>query len=563
MGVFFKRVIAILKYYIPLQAMGLIFSILLAISEIASPMVSKYCIDEVIPGNSMEKLYLGIGVFVIVCTMQPILGYLCGMIFLRLKEKISLNLKNQVFSKIVHAPINFYDKTYEGHIISRILNDGNAAASFLSSFMTGFLQNLILLIMIIAAMLYLSVKITVIVLTFFIIYYIIYYLVSRRFRNLSMILQKNYDMECTAITQTINSIDTLKSYMLEEEKISHYNELLKKCYKDNIKIGTLSMLVNNLTSIVRIISLSLIYGIGSISVMKGESSVGDIIAIGLYFQMFTGPFMGLLQNATNIQKNIPIFDRLYEYLNMKTEKLDQEEGGRLEGDIILDNISFSYEKDSYALKNINMKIKSRTITAITGTSGSGKSSLIKIIAGFYNNFTGQIIFSGRNMKEMCLKDIRRNIGYVSQNVELFNISLKDNIRCGDKKVSDKDIINICRRLQIHDKIISLPKGYESIVNERINLSGGEIQRIGIARALIKKPSILILDEPTASLDTDNEAAVAEILQEIKKECTVIVVSHRHSTIEMADKVITLHKGEVYEEKPFYENLSKDHVEAII
>ncbi len=218
---------------------------------------------------------------------------------------------------------------------------------------------------------------------------------------------------------------------------------------------------------------------------------------------------------------------------------------------------------SYALKNINMKIKSRTITAITGTSGSGKSSLIKIIAGFYNNFTGQIIFSGRNMKEMCLKDIRRNIGYVSQNVELFNISLKDNIRCGDKKVSDKDIINICRRLQIHDKIISLPKGYESIVNERINLSGGEIQRIGIARALIKKPSILILDEPTASLDTDNEAAVAEILQEIKKECTVIVVSHRHSTIEMADKVITLHKGEVYEEKPFYENLSKDHVEAII
>ena len=299
--------------------------------------------------------------------------------------------------------------------------------------MTGFLQNLILLIMIIAAMLYLSVKITVIVLTFFIIYYIIYYLVSRRFRNLSMILQKNYDMECTAITQTINSIDTLKSYMLEEEKISHYNELLKKCYKDNIKIGTLSMLVNNLTSIVRIISLSLIYGIGSISVMKGESSVGDIIAIGLYFQMFTGPFMGLLQNATNIQKNIPIFDRLYEYLNMKTEKLDQEEGGRLEGDIILDNISFSYEKDSYALKNINMKIKSRTITAITGTSGSGKSSLIKIIAGFYNNFTGQIIFSGRNMKEMCLKDIRRNIGYVSQNVELFNISLKDNIRCGDKK----------------------------------------------------------------------------------------------------------------------------------
>ena len=249
-----------------------------------------------------------------------------------------------------------------------------------------------------------------------------------------MILQKNYDMECTAITQTINSIDTLKSYMLEEEKISHYNELLKKCYKDNIKIGTLSMLVNNLTSIVRIISLSLIYGIGSISVMKGESSVGDIIAIGLYFQMFTGPFMGLLQNATNIQKNIPIFDRLYEYLNMKTEKLDQEEGGRLEGDIILDNISFSYEKDSYALKNINMKIKSRTITAITGTSGSGKSSLIKIIAGFYNNFTGQIIFSGRNMKEMCLKDIRRNIGYVSQNVELFNISLKDNIRCGDKSI---------------------------------------------------------------------------------------------------------------------------------
>jgi ABC-type multidrug transport system fused ATPase/permease subunit len=543
----FRRILELIKPYIPAEILGLILTALYTSAVFAAPIVSKYLIDQVLPSHSQTKLYLGLTVFFGVCMLQPAVGYLKDMIFLNIAENITYTIRKSLFGKIILAPLEFFDRTPKGEIMSRVLNDGRASSEFVSHLLVVMVKNILLIGMILGGMFYLSVQITTIVLVMFAVFLLLNSRLGRKFNELSARAQRNFDSMCTGLNQMLDCIVTIKSFPVAARVKSQFDETLRHILACNQKIGCLSILINNITGIITVFSLCIIYGLGMMLVMSGKSTLGTVMALGLYFQMLIQPVYELQGNNMEYRKTLPIWDRLFEYLELPGEEAAPPSRPAAGGVIVAANVSFSYHSQVEALHDINLVIPSRGLVSLVGRSGSGKSTFIKLLMGFYTPTSGTISIGGQDLLEIGVGALRQMISFVPQEIDLFHCSVKENIICGTDGVTEEAVVALCKRLDLHAKISSLPGGYESIISERANLSGGEKQRIGIARALIKNAPVLILDEPTAALDPENEAGIRSILEELARERTVIVATHKLSTIVHSRQIIVFDSGRIVKE----------------
>ncbi|QSF44232.1 ABC transporter ATP-binding protein [Paenibacillus tianjinensis] len=546
MKIFFKRIIWLTKPYVFSQIAGFCLTLIYTLAVFSSPLVSQYLVDEVIPTESMHKLYFGIFLFTLVCVMQPVFGYFKDIIFLHISESITLGIRNTMFEKVIYAPISFFEQAKKGEIISRILSDGRAASDFITNFFVLIIKNLLLIILVIGGMFYISPVITLIILLMVVCFLFLNWKIGRRFIALSQRSQINSDAICTTVNQMADSVVTIKAFSAEKATINKYNEVIKKTFKDNKSIGYLSTLLNNLSTVVVVLSLGIIYGMGSIGVMRGELTLGEVVALGLYFQLLVQPLYELVGSQTSLRKTIPVFDRIYEYFDMEAETLVNLAFPEVFDGMTIKDISFSYSDGTKALSGVNMQFPSKGLIAFIGQSGSGKSTLVKIILGFYRPEQGEIFLNNSDMLGIGVETLRQNISYVSQDINLFNMSIIENLHCGNELATTDEITDVCKKLGLHEKIISLADSYDTLITERVNLSGGEMQRLAIARALLKRPKIFILDEPTSFLDIDNEIRIKDIIEEISRECLVIVIAHRLTTIADANKIYSFHNGQVQE-----------------
>lgn len=542
-----KKITYLIKDYIWLEAVGFSLTILYSIATIGAPLVSQYLIDVVLKLNSTEKLYAGLGIFFIVCVSQPIVGYFKDILFMNITENVTLKIRQKLFSKIINAPMSFFDVTKKGEILSRIINDGRAVSQFITNIFVVLLKNVITIAVILATMLYKSTTLTLIVIGLFTIFFIVNLTLSKRFKQISLEIQKNYDAICVSVNQMTESILTIKSFSAEKNIEKKYSDILRKAYNDNKRTAYLNILINNLTTVLVVLSLCIIYGIGSIAIMKGQMTLGAVVAMGLLFQQLIQPVYELLGNNIEFQKLIPIFDRLYEYFEMESETFIDGAEVPFEGGIKVRGLGFKYKnEDKDALYNVNLNIPSKGLFAFAGPSGAGKSTLVKLLLKLYEPSKGNVYIGNINIKDIPVNILRDKISFVPQDINLFNASVKDNIKYGNPNISDEEIINICKQLKLHEKISSLADDYDSIITERINLSGGEKQRLAIARALAKKPSIFIFDEPTAALDPENEIIIRDMLEKLSENSMVIVIAHRLSTIINSDEIYVFDKGTVVE-----------------
>ncbi len=313
--------------------------------------------------------------------------------------------------------------------------------------------------------------------------------------------------------------------------------------------------MNSISNGIMIASLSIVYGMGSLLVMDGKITIGTVVAMGLYFQLLVQPIYELLNSNIDIHTIVPIFNRINEYINLKAERVNKENNElSFLKEIEFKDVSFKYNNGSQAIDNINFKLPSKGIFAIVGDSGAGKSSLIKLLSAFYDSYQGEIKINEKELKEYGAKDIRKVISLVSQDIELVNESIKNNIKMG-RDIKDSKIREVVKSLNLEKTIEKLELGYDTIVNERANLSGGEKQRLSIARALVKESLIYIFDEPTAALDTINEKRVKDILEELSKEKLVIIITHNLSLLNKAQCIYTIKQGEIVEEGD-YEYLTR-------
>ena len=305
------------------------------------------------------------------------------------------------------------------------------------------------------------------------------------------------------------------------------------------------MLINFLNNSMVITSLTLVYGYGSYMVIKGESTIGTIIAFGLYFQNLVQPIYEFLNNNIDIRNMEPIIERIEEYTNLEPERAGNGEELSEIRDMELKNVSFTYANGVTALEKINMNFHQNGLYAIVGDSGAGKSTLIKLISALYDSYEGDIYINGVELRHYGVQQIRENISFVTQEIELSNSSIRDNIKL-NKDMDDDEIEKIIQFVNLKEVVNKLEDGLDTVMNERTNLSGGEKQRLAIARALVKQSSIYIFDEPTAALDTVNEKNIKAIIEELAKEKIVIIITHNLALLNEADCIYVMKQGRVME-----------------
>lgn len=533
------------KVYWKQEMLGTFFTVLYTGAVFLSPIVSRYLIDDVMPSKSMDKLTAGIIIFFLGCIGQPVFGYIKNRIFMGVSEKTTVKLRENMFNRMIDAPLRFFDETNMGAIVSRISNDGRSISDFITNFFVVVLKNIVLILIILAGMLLMSVRMTLFIVLLFGIYFFINFYMSKKFGPLSKKIQQCYDNICIKINHSVAQINTVKLFNQEETVKRQFKDIIDESYYYNIQSRKLSMLINFLNNSMVITSLTLVYGYGSYMVIKGESTIGTIIAFGLYFQNLVQPIYEFLNNNIDIRNMEPIIERIEEYTNLEPERAGNGEELSEIRDMELKNVSFTYANGVNALEKINMNFHQNGLYAIVGDSGAGKSTLIKLISALYDSYEGDIYINGVELRHYGVQQIRENISFVTQEIELSNSSIRDNIKL-NKDMDDDEIEKIIQFVNLKEVVNKLEDGLDTVMNERTNLSGGEKQRLAIARALVKQSSIYIFDEPTAALDTVNEKNIKAIIEELAKEKIVIIITHNLALLNEADCIYVMKQGRVME-----------------
>lgn len=539
----------LLKGYGKQQFLGMILTMLCAGSTIAAPIVSSYLIDDVIPSQSVQHLIYGIIFFFIVCISNPMISYPRSKLYLNMTQKVTSSLREKLFEKVLFAPITFFEQFKSGEIVNRIINDSQQIGQFITNFFTNFILDFGLIVMAIIGMIYISPQISLIAIGVFLFAFLLNNIYRKRMIHVSASLQQDYDILNSDITQTVHRIETLKSYTLESTMLKNYIKHVKSCQTNTVIMNRYFIKMNTFMQGVYVICTCLMYSIGAYKIMQQEMSLGNVIALNLLFQNFITPIYRLSNNIAAIHQNIPILDRIIEFLDLAEEVQGTDKSATqplLSGPIKINNLGFQYkEKEKWIIEDLSLTLPENGLIGVIGDSGSGKSTFVKLLLRFYQPQEGNIVINNRALCDIELAKLRKSISYVSQDVSLFNVSIRENIMAYQSNISEEQMIDLCKKLQIHDRIMSLPEQYDSIVNERINLSGGEKQRIGIARALAKSVHIYIFDEPTNSLDLENSKMVKKIIEDLSEKHLVILIEHKLDAFEHATKLYQFREGKLW------------------
>lgn len=524
----------ILKKHKFKQLFGLFMAIIYSVFVFCGPLISQYLIDEVIPSGSISKMRNAIIVFAFVFLMQPISLYIHNRIFTDISEEIASDIRQQVFESVVRQNIDFFHTNTKGEIHARLLNDTRIVSDFVADFFTIVIKNSLLVISIIAGMFYLNLIITLlicIILIFFIIFINFY---SKKIRYLSNLRQSSYDELSTNINDTLENIIVIQVYHIINTITNKY---IKKLYYNKAKnkdIRNKSNLYSAFLELGTILCVVLIYAVGFyLVIVEQDISLGNVIALALYFQALMSPLAQLQNSNINFQIIIPIIDRIREYLHppASSEKIYLFISSKKNG-IIIDNIRFSYGEQQ-VISDFSCYFNENDITCIIGASGVGKTTLALLLLGIIKPQSGKIIISGN---ESWYKKF--NVAFVPQNVSLFHTTIYENITLY-KEIDKCAVINICKRIGIYDEIQKFPNGFNTVITDQMNISGGQAQRILIARAIAQQAKLIIMDEPTAALDMENREKIVDIIKELQNSCTIIIITHDEYIRRISNKEINL------------------------
>jgi ATP-binding cassette subfamily B protein len=333
----------------------------------------------------------------------------------------------------------------------------------------------------------------------------------------------------------------------ETEKFEHGNTLFKEASRDAYKaMGQFHSGTTFITDIFNVVILIA----GGLFLYDGKITFADYSAFIVSIDLFLGPVNTLIRFMEQYQSGVAGFERFVEVLDMKPE-MDRDgakDVPRLKGEIEFDDVTFAYDGEHDVLKNIDMKIKPGQTFALVGPSGGGKTTICHLIPHFYQVEKGRILLDGMDIRDITMESLRRNIGIVQQDIYLFNASIRDNILYGRLDATEEEVVEAAKRANIHDYIMTLDEGYDTVIGERgVRLSGGQKQRLCIARVFLKNPPVLILDEATSALDNTTEIMIQQALDELCKGRTTLVVAHRLSTIKNADAIAVISDGRILEQ----------------
>ncbi|GAB3905615.1 ABC transporter ATP-binding protein [Mucilaginibacter boryungensis] len=556
-----KNVAKLLSYLKPYSGkfiIALIFLFISSLTGLAFPAILGALIDAA-KGIYKNKFFPhsinAIGLFGFALLFgQAFVSFFRVVFFVQVAEKSLADIRRDTYFKLITLPMNFFANRRVGELNSRISADLSQIQDTLTTTIAEMIRQLIIMVGSVTLLIIVSVKLTLVLLSilpFLIVFAVVF---GRFIRKISRQAQDKLAESNTVVEETLQGIANVKAFVNEAYEAGRYDKILREVVGIAVKGAKFRGIFASFIVFCLFGTFVGVIWYGSTLIHNHDIEPGQLTTFVLY-SIFVGAAMGSFPDLyANLQKAIGASERVLEILSEHGEPIAMVENNNavvehIEGNLTFKNVEFAYPSrpEITVLKGISFEAKAGQKIAIVGPSGSGKSTTASLILQFYHPQAGTIQFDGRDADTYSLTDIRNQVAIVPQDVLLFGGTIMENIAYGKLSATKDEIIKAAQRANAHQFITGFPEGYETIVGERgVKLSGGQRQRIAIARALLKNPSILILDEATSSLDSESERLVQEALEELMKNRTSIIIAHRLSTIREADKIIVIEKGEIIE-----------------
>lgn len=540
---------------------GAILSLITTGLNLVPPYLLKILIDNVLLSSSHSpSLYTDIILYLIMSySALALVSSIQNRILNNLGSRIINDLREMLYNHVIKHDYSFIERISPSRILSRLTTDAGNTNWLLVWGLPTLVTNLFTLIGIGVILFTLNVTLAMYIL---IPIPVIIIMIIKYRRKSHRLYHRNWRRSAditSRINDTIPNFLVVRSFSKENYESKTLRKLLDKLYESSVSINKMNSTYWPLMGFIVNLSTVIIWWIGGHEVISGIIQLGVITAFIAYVSQFYGPINNLSNVLPFIQQSLTSAERIREVLEVKPEITNPENPKKpnMPAEIILDHVYFGYDPHFPVIKDVSIKIKPGEKVAIVGKSGSGKSTIAKLLLRFYDVNEGKITIGGVDIKEIDLNYLRRKIAYVPQDVVLFDTTVGYNVAYGDENVNEVDIVKACKIARIHDEIVRLPFAYDTILGERgTYLSGGQRQRLSIARAIVKNPDILIFDEATSNLDVVSEREVYEAMMSVSKGKTVILVTHNVHEVMNADKVIVLNQGRVIEEGKPEELLNK-------
>ncbi|RLA62652.1 MAG: lipid A export permease/ATP-binding protein MsbA [Epsilonproteobacteria bacterium] len=546
----YKRLLQYVKPYWKRMVLAVISAILLAAANTSLAWIIKKVMDDVFADKNLKMLTVIPFAIVLLYFFKGLFHYGQSYFMGHVAIKVVTDLRNKIYQHLQTLSLAFFANNPTGVLISRIGNDTSLLQSTVSDSITSLLRNLLTIVGLTTYTFWVNWKLATI--SYLIIIWAIIPIQkfgkkSRRFSTKSQ--SKMADIS-KLIFETISGIRIVKAFCMEQYESRRFSKENRRFFRIRLKRLRIRALASPTMEMLGGIASAAILYYGGYNVIKGSMTTGDFFSFVAAFAMMYKPVRGLNKLNQTIQEGLAAAVRTFELLDLKADIVDKPNATELpviKEQIEFRNICFQYD-DVPILRNINLKVKVGEIIAIVGTSGAGKTTLANLIPRFYDVTSGALLIDGTDIRDVTLKSLRNQIGMVTQEIILFNDTIKNNISYGSLEKPDHEIIAAAKAAFAHEFIIANPEGYDSIIGERgVKLSGGQKQRIAIARALLKNAPILILDEATSSLDSQAEREVQVALEKLVEGRTTFIIAHRLSTIKKADRIIVFSDGRMVEE----------------
>ena len=500
--------------------------------------------------DSLQKgvLILG-GLMILMALMRGFFLFLVRQTIIVMSRRIEFDLKNEIFEQYQNLPLSFYRRNNTGDLMNRISEDVNRVRMYLGPGIMYGINLLVLFPMVIYEMLRVNAELTFYALLPLPILSLSIYFVNNIINKRSEEIQQSLSDLSTHVQEAFSGIRVIKAFVREIDSATKFETESEKYKYRSLRLTFVNALFFPLIMALIGLSVILTIYIGGTKVINGEISYGNIAEFVIYLNMLTWPVTALGWITSINQRAAASQKRINQFLKEKNEIISSEEIDKnLSGDLVFDDVSFVYpDSGIQALKNISFDVKAGESIAIIGTTGSGKSTIANLMLRLYDTSSGKIKLDGTSIEKLNISSMRNQMGYVPQDVFLFSDTIANNIAFGGKNISKEKIHKAAKDADLYDNVIDFAEGFETMLGERgITLSGGQKQRASIARAIVRDPKILILDDALSAVDTNTENTILNSLAELMKGRTTVIISHRVSSAKLADKIIVLDDGEIIE-----------------
>ncbi|MCK5132177.1 MAG: ABC transporter ATP-binding protein [Candidatus Sabulitectum sp.] len=536
------RTLTFLKPWLKWHALGLFLTILAAGLALVQPWVTRLLIDKVLIDGNTDLLLKICFAYLGAVLLGSLVGMAMSILFSWVGQSAAIDLKMALYKKLNTLSMAFTGRKRVGELMAGFTSDIPVMQSLYSSTLSSTISEVIRFFVVLAVMISINPRLTLLAVPSIPLFAIIIALAGTMLKKASAEVQEKRAFFTATLQEQLSGLRTSAAFNLENRESVKFKNSMTDLMHSSIRL-TVKGFVMNAGSLLASTTLILVIWLGGKEVIQGRMDVGVLIAFISYFGMLFGPVGSIAGIATQILKAMGAAERVFTVIDTEpavTELPGAAELTGVKGKVEFKNISFSYSEESPVLKNFNEVIHAGETVALSGDSGSGKTTLISLLLRFFDPDSGEILIDGNSTKNFTLESLRRNIGVVFQDPFLYHCSVAQNILLGSPEASMDEIEKAARAAHAHEFITTLPDGYDTLVGERgSSLSGGQVQRLALARVFLKDPPIVVLDEATSALDSKSESKIQDAVSHLLQSRTCLVIAHRQSTVESADRVVSV------------------------